>query len=172
MVFVRQASAAAVLVWLTLLLQSAGMAALIYWIRALLARGTDRLSIFRSCGLMVRYTSAILGLHLFHILMWAGFYRWNCFPSWEAAFYFSAASYSTVGYGDLVLPRVWRSLGPIESVTGVLMCGLSAALLFAIVLRLVEREAPFSQELARPVAERKPTPAESTRRTGTERRAR
>jgi len=44
------------------------------------------------------------------------------FPSLESAFYFSASSYSTVGYGDIVLPKVWRILGPIESVIGVLMC--------------------------------------------------
>jgi len=33
---------------------------------------------------------------------------------------------------------------PVESVTGVLMCGLSVSLLFAIVTRLVERETQLS----------------------------
>jgi hypothetical protein len=98
------------------------------------------LGILRSSVLLVRFTSVILILHLLQILLWAGFYRWNCFPSWDAAFYFSAESYSTVGYGDLILPLTWRNLGPVESITGVLMCGLSTALLFAIVLRLAQRE--------------------------------
>jgi len=80
------------------------------------------------------------------------------FPSWESAFYFSAASYATVGYGDLVLPQVWRTLGPVESVIGVLMCGLSASFLFAIVTRLVEREVRLSDELARPVTDLASTP--------------
>jgi hypothetical protein len=31
-------------------------------------------------------------------------------------------------------------MGPLEGLTGVLMCGLSASLLFAIVTRLVERD--------------------------------
>lgn len=35
----------------------------------------------------------------------------------ESAFYFSAASYSTVGYGDLLLSETWRILDPVESVT-------------------------------------------------------
>lgn len=139
MVFVGRASAAAILVSLTLFLQSAGMAAVIHWIRVHHALGTYPLGLLRSSVLLVRFTSVILILHLLQILLWAGFYRWNCFPSWEAAFYFSAESYSTVGYGDLILPLIWRSLGPVESITGVLMCGLSAALLFAIVLRLSER---------------------------------
>jgi hypothetical protein len=155
MAFASQASAAAVLVWLTLLLQSAGMAANIHWIRVRLARGMYRLGAFRSGVLMVRFTSVIFVLHLLQILLWAAFYRWSCLPSWEAAFYFSAASYSTVGCGDLVLPVVWRDLGPIESVTGVLMCGLSAAFLFAIVIRLVEREGQFTLEREPVAAERR-----------------
>jgi voltage-gated potassium channel len=70
------------------------------------------------------------------------FYRWRCFPSWEAAFYFSAANYATVGAGDLFLPQMWRAMGPVESITGVLMCGVSASFLFAIVTRLIQLEDP------------------------------
>jgi voltage-gated potassium channel len=76
-------------------------------------------------------------LHILEILLWAGFYRWRCLPSWESSFYFSATSFSTVGYGDVVLPQIWRSLGPVEGVTGVLMSGLSVSGLFAILARLV-----------------------------------
>src|SRR5580704_3875469 len=57
-----------------------------------------------------------------------------------SSLYFSASSYSTVGYGDVVLPRVWHLLGPVESITGVLMCGISVSCLFAVATRLVERE--------------------------------
>src|SRR5215467_508428 len=112
MAFAREASAAAVLVWLTLLLQTAGMATLIHWIRISYVLGLFPLGVTRSGVLIVRFITAIFVLHLFQILLWATFYRWCCFPSWEAAFYFSTASYSTVGYGDVVLPQVWRSLGP------------------------------------------------------------
>ncbi|HVP00231.1 MAG TPA: potassium channel family protein [Bryobacteraceae bacterium] len=139
MAFVRQASAAAFLVMLTLSFQSVGMAALIHWGRAHFARATQRLSPLHATMILVRFTSLMFCLHILQILLWAAFYRWNCFPSWESAFYFSTTSYSTVGYGDLVLPRTWRTLGPVESVTGVLMCGLSASLLFAIVTLLVQR---------------------------------
>ena len=156
--FAGQTSAAAVLVALTLSFQSAGIAALVHWVRTYLEQGKHRFGAFRSSVLMVRFTSAIISLHLLTILLWAGFYRWNCFPSWESAFYFSAASYSTVGYGDLLLPRMWRILGPIESVTGVLMCGLSAGLLFAIVTRLVERDVRFAPKLFRSAGERASTP--------------
>jgi voltage-gated potassium channel len=99
MTFVRQAGAAAVLVTFTLSLQCAGMAALIAWARTSLKPEVHRLGPFRSALLMVRFITAFIVLHLLEILLWAGFYRWLCFPSWESAFYFSTSSYATVGYG-------------------------------------------------------------------------
>jgi voltage-gated potassium channel len=129
-----------VLLALTLILQSAGMAGLIQWAKAHLPRSIHWFGPLRSAVLVIRLTSLIVCLHMLQILLWAWFYRWNCFSSWEAAFYFSAASFSSVGASDLVLPLNWRTVGPVESVTGVLMCGLSASFLFAIVTRLVERD--------------------------------
>ena len=90
--------------------------------------------------LMVRLTTLIVCLHMLQIVLWALFYRLYCFSHSESAFYFSATSYSTVGYGDLVLPQAWRLLGPMESITGVLMCGLSVSFLYAVVHWLVERD--------------------------------
>ena len=151
MIFARQACAAVVLVTLTLTLQCAGMAALIAWGRTDLASDVHRLGPFRSAVLMVRFITAFIFLHIFEILLWAGFYRWRCFSLSEPAIYFSASSYATVGYGDVALPQVWRTLGPVESIIGVLMCGLSASFLFAVVSRLVEREARLSGELEKPL---------------------
>jgi len=138
MAFERETGAAFVLVALTLICQSAGMALLIHWGRLHLLPQTGKIGPVRSALLMVRFTGLIVALHLLQILLWAWFYRWKCFPSWETAFYFSTTSYSTVG-ADLIPPHTWRTLGPVESVTGVLMCGLSASFLFAVVTRLVER---------------------------------
>jgi voltage-gated potassium channel len=142
MIFVRQGYVTIILVTLTIIFQSAGMAALIQWIKAQFPNGIHRLGVFRSFILVVRFTSLLVCLHMFEILLWASFYRWKCFSSWEEAFYFSAADYATVGAGDLVLKQMWRAMGPVESVTGVLMCGLSASFLFAIVTRLIELEDP------------------------------
>src|ERR1700722_7651240 len=145
--FVREGSAAIVLVTLTLSLQCAGMAAVIAWARPSFAPAALRLGAIRSAMLMMRLMTAFICLHLLEILLWTVLYRWLCFPVWESAFYFSAASYATVGYGDVVLPQMWRTIGPVESITGVLMCGLSAGFVFAIVNRLVDREARASDTL-------------------------
>ena len=153
MIFARQAGAAVVLVALTLSMQCAGLAAVIAWTRPSFAPDVLRLGAIRSAMLVMRLMTAFIGLHVLEILLWACFYRWLCFPFWESSFYFSAASYATVGYGDVVLPWVWRTLGPMESIIGVLMCGLSASFLFAIVSRLVDREARFPGRLAHPLTD-------------------
>jgi voltage-gated potassium channel len=125
------------LITLTLWLQSAGIAALIAWVR--------EMSALRSAALVVRMTIAVVVLHGMEILLWAGFYRWRCLHSWDSALYFSASSYSTLGCNDVSLPLNWRTLGPLESVIGVLMCGISVSLLFTIVTRLINRDERFSR---------------------------
>jgi hypothetical protein len=99
---------------------------------------------FRSAALIVRFTAAVVVLHGMEVLLWACFYRWRCLPSWDSAIYFSASSYSTLGCNDLSLPLKWRTLGPLESIIGVLMCGISVSLLFAIVTGLTSRNARLS----------------------------
>lgn len=51
----------------------------------------------------------------------------------SSAFYFSSVTYTTVGYGDLVLPKDWRMVGGIEALTGMLMCGWSTGFFFTVV---------------------------------------
>jgi Ion channel len=72
-------------------------------------------------------------MHLLQIAVWAFFYAWkHGMPDLTSAFYFSAVTYTTTGYGDLVLPKEWRLVGGVEALTGILMCGLSTGLFFAV----------------------------------------
>jgi voltage-gated potassium channel len=128
------------LITLTLWLQSAGVAALVTWVRRALGGDMRKMGAFRFSALIVRLAMSVVVLHGLEILLWAGFYRWRCLPSWDSAIYFSASSYSTLGCNDVSLPTSWRTLGPLESVIGVLMCGISVSVLFAIVARLINRE--------------------------------
>jgi len=142
MIFLQQAGAAVLLVLLTLCLQCAGVAALITWLRSVAARGLHDLRMLHSAALVMQTTVVVIVLHGMVILLWASCYRGLCFPSWESAFYFSASSYTTVGYGDVVLALKWRFLGPLESMVGMLMSGISVGLLFAVITHLVEGESP------------------------------
>lgn len=137
MTLIQQAGAAILLVLITLFLQCGGAAALIIWIRSI-PRETNDVRVIHCASLVMRTTLAVILLHGVVILLWASGYRWLSLPSWESAFYFSASSYATVGYGDVVLPAKWRLLGPLESMVGMLMSGVSIGLLFAAVTHLVD----------------------------------
>jgi voltage-gated potassium channel len=143
MTLFTQIAVAALLLCITLCLQCGGMIALIEWLRCVLTRDTHKHGPSYSAVLVVKSMAAIVALHGLVVLLWASFYRTHCFPSWDVAFYFSASSYSTVGYGDVVLPCNWRLLGPLESITGALMCGISVSVLFALVTRLLDRDTRF-----------------------------
>jgi hypothetical protein len=138
MTLFQQIAAPVLLVGLTLCIQCGGVAALIHWLRTVAAKDIRNISIPKATGLVMQTTMAVVVLQGLVILLWAGFYRCLCLSSWNSAFYFSGTSYSTVGYGDVVLPAKWRLLGPLESMMGVLMCGISVSLLFALINRLVE----------------------------------
>jgi len=87
--------------------------------------------------LLIRVTWLLILMHGVEITVWALFYlSKGCLPDAEAAFYFAGVTYTTIGYGDLVLAKPWRILGPVEGLTGILMCGLSAGLCFGLVTRI------------------------------------
>ena len=88
-------------------------------------RPVTRLVIALACWLML--------IHSVEISVWGLFYFWQGFlPDAESAFYFSAVTYTTLG-GNLVLPKPWQMLAPLEALTGTLMVGLSTGLFFAFV---------------------------------------
>jgi hypothetical protein len=122
----------------TVLIHALGLA---YVLRSpALAAEPDGAGFGAMAWLLIRVAWAFIVLHLAEIAVWALFYWWQaCLPSAESAFYFSAVTYATVGYGDLTLPVRWRLLGPIEGLTGILMCGLSTGVVFAIVNRRYAR---------------------------------
>ena len=96
----------------------------------------------RQLRLLIAVASWAVLLHLAEITVWALYYAGGGgMPDLDAALYFSAVTYTTVGYGDLVLPQPWRLVGGIEALTGILMCGWSTGFFFAFVNVLLRRSA-------------------------------
>lgn len=108
-----------------------GIIAVFRWMRVKLARGGR--DFWHSTWRLVRVASWVVLLHLVQILVWALMYAWRgAMPDFTTAAYFSAVTYTTTGYGDLVLPEEWRLVGGVEALTGILMCGLSTGMFFAV----------------------------------------
>jgi hypothetical protein len=77
--------------------------------------------------------------HLIEMGMWALLLmELGEFHGFASPFYHSATNYTTLGYGDIIVSPRWRLLGPMESTNGMLMCGLSTAILFTLIIRLAE----------------------------------
>ena len=96
---------------------------------------------------LIRVAWWLLLLHLAEISVWALFYWWQqCLPDAESSFYFSGVTYTTLGYGDLVLPQEWRLLGPVEGLTGILMCGLSTGFFFAVLSKFLAAKSASEQD--------------------------
>jgi hypothetical protein len=57
-------------------------------------------------------------------------------PDFESALYFSTTSFTTLGYGDIVLDTRWRLLGAIEGANGLLLFGWSTAFLISVTGRM------------------------------------
>ena len=111
--------------------------------------------------LLIRVAVWTLLLHFLEIAVWALFYSWQkCLPDFESSLYFAAVTYTTVGYGDLVLPKEWRLLAGVEALTGILMCGWSTAFFVATVGRLYKPR--MVRDASSHAEDDVPTPAERT----------
>jgi hypothetical protein len=120
-----------------------GLIGIFRWMQARPARG-DR-DFWPSAWRLIRIAAGIVLLHLTQILAWAALYAMRgAMKDFTTAAYFSAVTYTTTGYGDLVLPEEWRLVGGVEALTGILMCGLSTGMFFAVfskIFRLGEEKA-------------------------------
>jgi hypothetical protein len=124
---------------LSALLHALGLLGLLYWQSKVWPWLEADFGPRRNLPVFLFLFAVIWGLHLAEISLWAGFYYWGVgLPTLETSFYFSATSYTTVGYGDIILPHAWRLAGSLESLTGVLLLGWSAAFFFTVVHRLFE----------------------------------
>jgi hypothetical protein len=76
--------------------------------------------------------------HILEVALWAFvFDRCGAVADFRLALYCSAGNYTTVGSGDVILSPRWKLLGPIEAAAGLLMFGVSTALIFAVIQRLI-----------------------------------
>jgi len=79
----------------------------------------------------------LVAVHAVEIWSYAAIYRViGALPDLESALYFSTASFTTIGYGDVVLDHKWRLFGAIEGANGLLLFGWSTAFLISVTSRM------------------------------------
>jgi hypothetical protein len=90
---------------------------------------------------VISATLFLLVGHLVEIALWGLSYVWcGEISSFATALYYSAATYTTLGDDSIVLSARWKLLAPIEAAVGMLMFGLSTAMIFALIHRNIEAQ--------------------------------
>ena len=78
---------------------------------------------------------------LVEVLVWAAAYlALNAVQGFEQALYFSTATFTTLGYGDILLDERWRLLASFEATNGIIMFGWTTAIVVATVQRIYRKE--------------------------------
>lgn len=97
------------------------------------------LSVNKRFFLIMQTALLMIVLHFIEIVLWALAYV-TVVPeelaSFEAAVYFSAVTFTTLGYGDITLSSSWRLLSGFEAIGGIVLIGWTTAFLFAVLQRL------------------------------------
>jgi hypothetical protein len=123
----------------TIFIHALAVMATVSFVRHERRLGRAGVSFWNDVGIVTLAISFALAAHLVDIALWAVLLI-ICgeFPWLGTADYHSAVNYTTLGYGDLVMTPSWRMLGPLEAADGMLMFGVSTAIIFALTQRLIQ----------------------------------
>jgi hypothetical protein len=120
------------------LIYGIGMSLMVQLVVWLFQSGYTGVSFRKNVAVMMIVSLVIIACHLFQVAVWAiVFFLLGEFSRFEPAFFCSAGNYSSLGSGSAGLSEQWRLLGPLETINGLLVFGLSTALLFALMSRLI-----------------------------------
>jgi voltage-gated potassium channel len=101
-----------------------------------------------NASLLTSVVVALLAVHLMEVVCWAVFYfHKQFFADFNTSLYFSIVTYTTVGYGDVILPdKGWRLLGGVEALTGSLMLCWSTGILVHVVTKIYRQHVQLWEE--------------------------
>jgi len=118
--------------------------------KRILTFGIQR-STWRPDVLMGFVVFLMLLLHLVEIWVWSAALVYSgLVADWRSAGFFAANTYTTVGYGNFLLPDGWHMLAPIIAISGLFTLGWTGSVLVEIVRRCQEiKTAAFKAKLER-----------------------
>ena len=123
----------------TIFVQALAVGATVNFVRHERRLGRAGAGFWIDLAIVVSAISFAFAAHLIEIALWAAlFVICGEFQEFGIAYYHSAVNYTTLGYGDLIMTPSWKLLGPLEAANGALMFGVSAAIIFAVIVRLIQ----------------------------------
>lgn len=98
-------------------------------------------SIFKKAVIIALVILMVSGVLIVDVWIWGLTYLGlGAIETLEASLYFSTSTFTTVGFGDLVLGQDWRLLSSVESLNGMLLFGWSTAFIFEVVSKIYTKE--------------------------------
>jgi hypothetical protein len=130
----------AALVIFTVVLHAVGI---IWWIRQFVPRSLaeEEASPIRSMCILAMTTFFLVLLHVIPVVLWAVVYftssKIEGLETFEESVYFSFVTYTSLGYGDVTVHGDRRIMTGIEALNGILLAGLSTAMLVSVGQRVI-----------------------------------
>ena len=128
---------ATLMVGLTVIIHFAGLLGLMWVLRARGHRFRAHESAVGQGAAIVFVVLGLVAILTIEIWLYGMVYlSLGALPDFESALYFSTTSFTTIGYGDVVLEKSWRLFGAVEGANGLLLFGWSTAFLIAVTARM------------------------------------
>ena len=125
----------------TIFIHALAVGATVNFVRREKRLGREGLGLWSNLAIVALAMSYVLVAHLIEMALWAElFVICREFKEFGIAYYFSAVNYTTLGYGDLIMSPAWKLLGPLEAADGTFMFGVSTAIIFAVMVRLIQAQ--------------------------------
>ena len=132
----------AVVIFSCVVIHSAMIATVFVKLRSWTDRPAHRPSIISASVIVGVVALWLMLVHAVAIVAWAlAFSMLGVFPDWDTTVYFSAVAFTTLGFGDVILPTDWRQLAGLCAAHGLLVFGVSSAALVEVFRQCFEDRA-------------------------------
>ncbi len=143
--FISQLFIGAALIIVTVLIHAVALDRLLLFLERSSPRVFKQFPKFWKVIMLVITVMGVFLAHIVQIWLWAVFYlSVNALPTLEESLYFSTSTFTTAGFGDVVLDKTWRLLSSFQSANGFILFGWSTAFIFEVMSKLY-KEGPLKK---------------------------
>jgi Ion channel len=124
----------------TILIHALAVMIIVHFIRRQHRLGRIGVRFWQDVAIVCTAALVVGAAHLFEMTIWALVFMFcGEFARFAGALYHSATNYTTLGYGDVIMTPSWKLLGPLEAADGLLMFGVSTAIIIAVIQSMVRK---------------------------------
>jgi voltage-gated potassium channel Kch len=130
------------LILVTTLIHAGGMSVALRWLTMTYAKRLHLASFWKRSLVVAALVLILFVATFLEASLWAATYVvLGAIPDFEEALYFSTVTYTTLGYGDIVLDDRWRLLSSVEAANGLIIFAWTTALVI-VALRRFSKQLP------------------------------